>query len=546
MALTNVVIRRADGKWYSISAERAAWEFPFGISVTEKRLKCKICGHYISFVNSKNKKPHFKHSRGDYDKKCDERSEYDEYNIWPYNILQNNYFFYNNGTNRFYYEKKENDNIGEKEIPVFIENNDNFDFSFKIGIRSIEESFILDDSYYVEIGTKNYDHYKRFYYYLYSERFSESGINYIDMGKSPSDYYYVKLYNSKSEFIDYWPTLIEGISEKGTIFSKTSKKKLYNNKDVVVGKEYYLVTTERLIIDYRDGIEKELIKNGPADNGKQWYYYLIYPKSYNDYAIEFFRKYNLRLRIEIIDPKIIWPEYIDCNDYLVVANSKVSFLLDSNNTYKFNSIEQKVQVINNQKGLLELACNEKRNELLSINSNNDVDMLTILNKSDQITNKPPILKVNDEDNNEIKSGTSYMLPINRTIYIDINADFSLVIEKNNTIINRIRVKSSDKAFCYDDLKYGYRYRIFVGLDCFFNLNFEKKNIKNNDDSNLYDKLVIQNGRIIKITHSIGGLANRLNDLPLVKEWFIKNVRKGYINERALKLLKRYIMNKKEW
>ena len=185
MALTNVAIRRADGKWYPISAEQAAWEFPFGISVTEKRLKCMKCGHYISFVNSKNKKPHFKHSRGDYDKKCDERSEYDENYFLPNELylIQKN-FFSNNWTNRIYYEKKETDNIGEKEIPVFIENNDNFDFSFKIGIRSIEETFILDDSYYVEIGTKNYDHYERIYYYSYSERFSESGINYIDMGKN--------------------------------------------------------------------------------------------------------------------------------------------------------------------------------------------------------------------------------------------------------------------------------------------------------------------------------------------------------------------------
>lgn len=104
-----------NGKWEHISAEEAAALFPYTVPVGQKRFICELCGQYVSLTGPGKVMRHFKHSRGDDDKNCEERSSY--YAITPFTD-------------------------SEKDLPIRISVSDNSCY-FSIGLPIVSEK-VLD------------------------------------------------------------------------------------------------------------------------------------------------------------------------------------------------------------------------------------------------------------------------------------------------------------------------------------------------------------------------------------------------------------------
>lgn len=73
-ALTHVSMKYGDSGWKHVTAEEAEALFPKqSVSAGTRQFICECCGQYVSFTKDGINVRHFKHSRGEEDKTCEER-----------------------------------------------------------------------------------------------------------------------------------------------------------------------------------------------------------------------------------------------------------------------------------------------------------------------------------------------------------------------------------------------------------------------------------------------------------------------------------------
>lgn len=73
-ALTHVSMKYGDSGWKHVTAEEAEALFPKqSVPAGTRQFICECCGQYVSFTKDGINVRHFKHSRGEEDKTCEER-----------------------------------------------------------------------------------------------------------------------------------------------------------------------------------------------------------------------------------------------------------------------------------------------------------------------------------------------------------------------------------------------------------------------------------------------------------------------------------------
>ena len=73
-ALTHVSMKYGDSGWKHVTAEEAETLFPKqSVPAGTRQFICECCGQYVSFTKDGINVRHFKHSRGEEDKTCEER-----------------------------------------------------------------------------------------------------------------------------------------------------------------------------------------------------------------------------------------------------------------------------------------------------------------------------------------------------------------------------------------------------------------------------------------------------------------------------------------
>lgn len=61
--------------WKRITSEEAVKKYPYGARVHSGLFMCEVCNHYVTLTRDSNlKKGYFRHSRGDENKDCPDRS----------------------------------------------------------------------------------------------------------------------------------------------------------------------------------------------------------------------------------------------------------------------------------------------------------------------------------------------------------------------------------------------------------------------------------------------------------------------------------------
>ena len=74
MASLNHVCVWSDSGWKKITVEELLAQNPQGgISAKSGLLMCELCGQYVTFARGRTNQPHFKHSKYEDDKNCEER-----------------------------------------------------------------------------------------------------------------------------------------------------------------------------------------------------------------------------------------------------------------------------------------------------------------------------------------------------------------------------------------------------------------------------------------------------------------------------------------
>ena len=195
-ALTHVSMKYGDSGWKHVTAEEAEALFPKqSVPAGTRQFICECCGQYVSFTKDGINVRHFKHSRGEEDKTCEERvARNAECEIVQYNTY---------------------------DFPLRLALDDT-DFNLSIGIPQC--AIKTKDTKVTVQGKREGGH----EYTIRNE--AASGLVWLDLNKDIANSYKIK---TESRYPN-WPEIIAGINPAGTFFDSYGGRRLHEGDVAVV------------------------------------------------------------------------------------------------------------------------------------------------------------------------------------------------------------------------------------------------------------------------------------------------------------------------
>lgn len=149
----------------------------------------------------------------------------------------------------------------------------------------------------------------------------------------------------------------------------------------------------------------------------------------------------------------------------------------------------------------------------------------------------------DKQNNAVASGVVDRLPQDRIIRCTLPYDGTVVIKENGITKEKRSVKAGEQT-TINNINWGSGVTVFMGLDLVWEASFEKTiSVSQNEDELLY-QLRVCSGNMVNVPHSIGNLAHRFKDYPKIRQWIYQCVQQGRMPEKALKILKKYVFDRR--
>ncbi len=217
-----------NGKWRLASAEEVAKDWPEGVKVWQRLLRCRLCGQYVLLTRDSEKRiPHFRHSSEEARKDCEERSF--SSGMW------------NSPSSRASF------NPSDIRLPIKLElSSDCRDFRLSVGMIPLPQKTMMEKlrgkKLIFKAGNSSF--------VFLGDSLSVSSVTYLPLGNNPARNYIFSIspqVNNQYEIMRYWPQCIEGISDQGGLFDAISGKKLPPDSDVEKGQTcLLLIQTGRL------------------------------------------------------------------------------------------------------------------------------------------------------------------------------------------------------------------------------------------------------------------------------------------------------------
>ena len=510
-SLTHVCIWSEKG-WKRVTAQEASRMFPYGTSAHSGLFMCELCGQYVSLIHGTVQVDHFRHSSSEKSKYCPERT-----------FASANSYTYNSN---------------EHDLPIKIRITSNSSFELLMGFIQIPNR-LLSRGLKIDIAD---DKGKVIKTYL-KERFQADGITYLSIGKMPHEKYQINASGVPQDIYNFWPKTVKGIDPKGTIFDGKTGKKLVQDSDIVVGKKYYLfVRSER----YFYGINKSHVSvreicNMPV-SWERWVIYEVMAKDFHKSAAEFFLEYHYRLTDTPVSFQTIWPPYIE-NPYIIKFNGNKVFAFLTGYAPTTHSFPQasikKYQC--EQGNVLEIESNS-RQQLVSAGRTTALQYNYFWKVPLSNTTKEQEIAVEDLKGNRFESGTYKELPYEKSLKITIPFDGKIVIKAGKMIVENRNV-SANISVEVNDLFWDKSIYVYIGLDCVWNAAFIQEQIVDLiSESEILRKLQSFSGQLMEVPHTIGGVAGKLEQYPLIRLWVLKRIRKGYMSEQAFRYLQKLFVD----
>ena len=492
-----------DNHWERVTASDIAKSHPFveTVSASSKLFMCELCGQYVFYSKGKKRIPCFGHSSGEMIKDCPERT-----------------FGY--GYTPPYDEK-------QHELPLKI--NLNGIVSFSLGLICVPDN-LLEKNTYVEINLPGCN---SSFKYL-SDRLLINQVTYLSVGNIPSEKYELTTYNASPGIEQYWPTKIKGIDPTGTWFDAQTGKKLPYDADVVINKQYYLVVKRRPVPMSDDIVIQDVANIYGSHHLKV---YKVMALKYSREAACFFLDYHCRLTDNPVNVQPIWPVYSE-RDYLIKHSKDYMFFLVSGDGIMHLYPETSKLHYNK----VERVNLKSRQQFISVGRTHTLRYKYYWRDDVQKSLSEPVIEVTD-NNNSIISGIVDKLPTDRIIRIILPYDGTMIRKENGIITEKRAVKAEEQTTVYN-IGWGTIISIFIGLDCIWEANFEKNKNESEDEEKLLKMLQSCSGNMIDIPHSIGSLAHHFKNYPKIRQWIYQCVRQGRMPEKALKMIKCYVVNGK--
>ena len=506
MPSLNHVYMWVDNQWKPVKAEEIAKTHPGKISANSGLLMCELCGQIVGMAHGKKNVPHFRHRSKEQDKECKDRALSLKLEI-----------------SSCYHQHY---------LPLRMKLNSGI-VSFEIGLIKVPSQYLSNDSF-VEILSDN----KTESFRYNSERLLPDAVNYLYVGKNPSRQYSIKVHNASKDIELYWPSNVAGINLEGTMFDAESGKKLPVDADVVINKAYYLLTCNRIYTIYSDVDIREIYRN--YKNGQYIRVYRVEAKAFSKESARFFLDNHCRLTERPVKIQPIWPVYAE-SPYLIKHNRNEMYIHIAGEAglYLFPTAYSHGFPCSNGK-ITEITVNSKQ-QFISVGRTNVLKYKYFWQEPIQKPLPQQTVNIVDKRNNAFGSGVIDRLPEDQIIRCTLPYDGTIIIKEKGIIKEKRSVKA-DEQTTINNINWGTSVTVFLGLDLVWEASFEKTISVSQDEDELLYQLRLCSGNMVNVPHSIGNLVHRFKDYPKVRQWIYQCVRQGRMSDKALKMLKSYIVN----
>ena len=491
MSLNHVCMWSSHG-WTRITAQRAASLHPGGtVSAKSGLFMCELCGQFVEFTNGQIIARYFRHKNDGLSKDCPDYAN-------PQTQTQ-----YTSLT----FTKE------SKGLPM------------RLKILSCEK-FMLEMGFILppNFSQHHLDSKKlKINHYEYSlSRLQEGTITYLPVGEVPQASYRISLEREDKYLADLWPSEVEGISPKGTMFDLKIGKKLPRDADVLEDHEYYLLVKKAHVSHFGTGININEVCTCLG-----WHVYRVYATSFCESAAKFFLKYGCRLSEKVSEIIPLWPFHVE-TPYLLLYDAgfsgQVAFFLRGNSSVKtFPEVSISYNCETQDGRVFYVECGD-RQQLIAAGRTHILRYAYIWKDTSAFTRKNtlPEVQVTDSEKNSLTLTPPF-------------DGYALILD-GTEIVERYTLSAGTKTVI-QGVKFGYSVEVYQGLDLVKRIEF-KRLIREDvgRDEQLSKALESAGGEIIAIPHTLGGLAVKMRDYPRVKRWLAKCVRRGRMPQRAYKIL----------
>lgn len=507
-SLTHVCIWSEKG-WKRITAEEASRIHPGGtVSAHSGLFMCELCGQYVTFTHGTVQANHFRHSSSEKSKNCPERIR--------------------TSSISYTYNSKEH------ELPIKLKILSDNRFELMIGFIQVP-SRLMTRSLKINI----FDDYSKTPKVYLRERLENEGITYLPVGRKPCEQYKISISGGSEEIYNFWPQTVKGIAPEGTVFDGTTGKKLVYDSDVVVGNKYYLLTRGEQFFYFgsKSHISKRKIC-GMTVPWEQWCIYEIIAKDYDESAARFFLDYHCRLTDTPVSLQTVWPVFVE-DPYIIKFNqSSVMTYLRGNasTTHAFPSASI-FKYFCGQDKVLEIKSNA-RQQLISAGRTSALQYTYFWKMPLANTTESLDFTVEDLKGVALESGIFNELPYDKSVRAVLPFDGQVIKKVRKMVVEKRNVQAN-VPIVINDISWGMTVCVLIGIDCIWSAEFERvQKTVSTDESEMLKQLVALNGPVIRVPHTIGGIASVLEEYPLIRKWLLKCIRNGYMSEKAFRKLQK--------
>ena len=506
-SLTHVCMWSGNG-WKRITAEQAAKLHPGGtVSAHSGLFMCELCGQYVTLTSGDSNTRHFRHSSQEKSKDCPERTMGGSYS--PSYCPQ------------------------QHDLPIRIMVTSSSSFRFEIGLICTPSSLFGKD-FRIEIKPKGVSDTS---YVFMKERLNYDGITYLPIGKQPFEKYTLSFKNGSDKLRNFWPKEITGIDPEGTLFERTSGKKLTYDADVEIGKEYYLLKRGYFYKSSYSGIKIQKIAQKQF-GWETWTLHVISATVFCEEAARFFLDFHCRLTDHPVSLQPVWPLFVE-GDYIVKHSQEGMCLLVKGNvatvkTFPSAAVRQLTHNVAQAK-LYEVLCSS-RQQLISAGRTQALQYTYFWKKPLTQVGLSPEILVTDLSGSEVLPGKANTLPHSKALHFKSTYDGELIISNKDHVVDKRKIYA-DKPLELDGLSYGVSVQAVIGLDVVWQIDFQKQqSIIADDEAEVLKHISCVSGASIPAPHSLRNILTAMSHYPKICQWIRKCIKQGTINEQSYRRL----------
>ena len=508
MASLTHVCMWSDNGWKRITAEQAAKLHPGGtVSAHSGLFMCELCGQYVSLTDGTVQTRHFRHSAYEKSKNCPERIFGAGYSI-------------SYGSH-------------EHELPIRITGVSSSSFRFEVGLIRAPISSLSKD-FRIEIKPKGVMDAP---YVFTKERLNCDSITYLSIGERPFEKYTLSFKNGSDKLREFWPTEINGMDPEGTLFEKTSGKKLTYDADVEIEKEYYLLKRGYFHNKPYSSIQIQEIAQKQF-GWETWRLYVISASAFCEEAARFFLDFHCRLTDYPVSLQPVWPLFVEGN-YIVKHSQDSMYMLVKGNvatvkTFPSATVRQLTHD-RTQARLYEVLCSS-RQQLISAGRTQALQYTYFWKEPLNQVGLPPEILVTDLSGSKVLPGKANTLPHSKALLFKSTYDGELIISNKDHVVDKRKIYA-DKPLELDGLSYGVSVQAVIGLDVVWQIDFQKQqSVIANDEVEILKHIGRVSGASIPAPHSLRNILAAMSRYPQICQWIRKCIKEGTINEQSYRRL----------